>query len=44
MSKVQTSINASHLLSLIDLKTDCYYNSVTADFTPHLGTFSLNLV
>ena len=34
MSKVQTSINASHLLSLIHLKTDCYYTSVTADFTP----------
>jgi hypothetical protein len=34
MSKVQTSMNGSHILSLIHLKTDCYYTSITADFTP----------
>lgn len=34
MSKVQTVTKTSHIFSLLNLKNDCYYNSVTADFTP----------
>lgn len=34
MSKGQTVTKTSHIFSLCHLKNDCYYNSVTADFTP----------
>lgn len=45
MSKDQTAMKSSYVFSLINIKADCYYSSVTADFTPppRYLTFKLSL-